>query len=235
MRQLAEGVWLDTTPMRIVGTTSSVSMAVLRLPSGGLLLYSPLEMKSERRAAVEALGRVEHLVAPNLFHHLSLAEWAAAFPEATVHAAPGLEKKRPDLRIDRTLGDAPDPGLADVITEVPIDGCRLGEVVLFYRPANTLLVADLVHNVGRPSGWWTRAYTKLAGFYDEVALSRVLRWTAFNDRAAARVSIDRVLGLGFERLMVGHGEPIDAGASSAFERAYDWLAPRAGDREQPNE
>jgi hypothetical protein len=64
------------------------------------------------------------------------------------------------------------------------------------------------------------------GFYDRVALSRVIRWTAFNDRAEARRSVDRILAHGFERLVVGHGTPIDLDAREALAQALSFL-PRA--------
>ena len=76
-------------------------MTVIRLRDDKLLLYSPIEMTPERRESVESMGVVAHIYAPNLFHHLRVGEWATAFPAARVHAPAGLEKKRPDLRIDR--------------------------------------------------------------------------------------------------------------------------------------
>ena len=61
---VAEGVWVSSVPVRILGTRLTATMAVLRLHDGELLLYSPVAMSAERRAAVEALGRVAHLYAP---------------------------------------------------------------------------------------------------------------------------------------------------------------------------
>ena len=148
--QFAEGIWLGSDPVRIVGMPLTSTMTVLRLGAGELLLYSPVAMTAERRAAVEALGRVAHLYAPNLFHHRWIGDWAAAFPSARVHAPAGLAKKRRDLRIDRIHGDTPEPAFAGLVDELPIEGFRLGETALLYRPARTLVVADLVHNVGRP-------------------------------------------------------------------------------------
>src|SRR5262245_38121008 len=100
----ADGVWLDTAPVNIVGMPLTSTMTVLRLGDGSLLLHSPIAMTVERRAAVEALGPVLHLYAPNTFHHLALGEWASAFPTAKIHAPAGLRKKRRDLRIDRRHG-----------------------------------------------------------------------------------------------------------------------------------
>jgi hypothetical protein len=228
----AEGVWVDSAPARIVGMQLTATMTVLRLGDGSLLVHSPIALTPERRAAVEALGPVAQLYAPNLYHHLRMGEWSAAFPSARVHAPAGLARKRPDLRIDRAHNAAPEPAMAGVVDELSIDGFRLEESVLLYRPARTLLVADLVHNIGRPQHAWTRFYSRTMGFYDRVGLSRIIRWSAFSDRAAARRSLDAVLALPFDRLIVGHGAPLTTGAREALAAAYDWLpvAGKAPDR-----
>ena len=222
----AEGVWLDREPVRNfgnIGLRLAATMTVLRLRDESLLLHSPVAMTPERRAAVEGLGRIAHLYAPNLYHHLWIGEWAAAFPSARLHAPARLATKRRDLRIDRVHGSAPEPAFAGVIDELRIEGFRLDESVLVYRPSRTLVVADLVHNVGRPEHGWTKLYARTMGFYDRVALSRMLRWAAFSDRAAARRSFDQLLALPFDRLVVGHGEPLTAGAREALVAAYRWL------------
>lgn len=208
----ATGVWVDSEPVRFLGMRLTATMAVLRLSGTSLLLYSPVAMTSNRRAEVEALGSVAHLYAPNLFHHLWISEWAAAFPSARLHAPARLARKRRDLRIDRVHGSAPEPPFAGVVDELSIEGCRLEESVLFYRPSRTLLMADLVHNVGRPEHGWTKLYARTMGFYDRVAVSRVLRWTAFPDRAAARRSLDELITFPFDYIVVGHGKPVTAGA-----------------------
>jgi len=219
----ADGVWVDDEPVRILGMRLTATMAVLRLGDDSLLLYSPVAMTPERRAAIEALGTIAHLYAPNLYHHLWIGEWAAAFPSARLHAPARLARKRRDLRIDRAHGAAPEPAFAGVVDELRIDGFRLEESVLVYRPARTLVVADLVHNVGRPRHRWTRFYAQTMGFYDRVALSRMIRWASFSDRSAARRSLDELLARPFDRLVVGHGAPLAHGGRQALAAAYAWL------------
>lgn len=223
-----DGVWLSTGSVRFLGLRLPATMTVLRLDGGGLLLYSPLPPTPERRAAIEALGPIEHIYAPSLFHHLSVGAWAAAHPEAKVHGPARLPKKVKGLRIDRANGDG-DAGLAGVV-EIPIEGCRLGETALFHEASKTLVCADLVHNVGRPSHAWTALYTKMMGFYDDVALSRVLRWTSFDDKAAARSSVDRVLATGLAQLVVGHGAPVERDAARSLAVAYQFLPGGEGAR-----
>jgi hypothetical protein len=219
----AEGVWLSTAPVTFLGMRLTTTMTVLRLADGGLLLYSPVPLTPERRAAVEALGPVRHLYAPNLFHHFWIGEWATTFPAARVHGPAGLAKKQRNLRVDRTHGASPEPAFSADVDEIPIQGFRLRETVLLYRPARTLVVADLVHNVGRPTHRWTATYTRAMGFYDRVALSRIIRWTGFDDPRAARRSVDGVLLHAFDRLVVGHGQPLAADGREAVATAYAWL------------
>jgi hypothetical protein len=61
------------------------------------------------------------------------------------------------------------------------------------------------------------------GFYDRVALSSVIRLTAFPDHTAARRSLDAVLALPFDRIVVGHGDPITTNAHDALAGVYAWL------------
>jgi hypothetical protein len=221
--ELVDGVWVTTGPVRIAGMPLTTTMTVLRLRDGSLLLHSPVAMTEELSAAVTVLGRVEHLYAPNLFHHRWVGDWASAFPSARLHAPAGLAKKRPDLRVDRIQGESPEPTFSGSIEELTIAGFRLRESVLIHRATGTLVVADLVHNVGRPAHTWAAVYSRLMGFYDQVALSRALRWSAFADRRAARRSVDELLSRPFDRLVVGHGDPVAAGGREALAQAYGWL------------
>jgi hypothetical protein len=221
LERFADGVWVDTGPVRILGTRLTATMTVLRLEDG-LLVHSPLPLTSERRGAVLSLGNVAHLYAPNTFHHLWLGEWSRAFPGARVHAPAALAKKRADLRIDRVHGDGP-AAFGGELEEIPIVGFRLAETALVHHESRTAIVTDLVHNVGRPTDTWTRIYSTMMGFYDRVALSRVLRWTAFDDRGAARRSVDRLLDAPFEGLIVGHGAPMAAHGHALLAAAMHFL------------
>lgn len=225
LERIADGVFIDRAPVTFLGLKLEATMTVVELGAGQLLVHSPVRLTDERRAQVEALGTVAHLYAPNTMHHLRLGDWSKAFPTARVHAPPGLLRKRPDLRIDRVQGSLPEPSFEGVLDELRIDGFFLQETVLFHRPSKTLIVTDLLHNVGRPTHGWTRVYTTLAGFYGRVALSRVLQLTAFSDRVAARRSVDLVLGLPFERIIVGHGAPLLTHAKTQLEEAMTFLPP----------
>lgn len=222
-----ENVWIATIPIKILGMQLTVTMGVLRLENDQLLVYSPVTLTSERRSAIEKLGEVKHLYAPNTFHHLFLHEWIEAYPNALVHAPKDLKKKRPDIHIHREHGTKNHADFDGFVEEIVIQGFRLRESVLIHIPSNTLLLADLVHNIGTPKGVWTRIYSGMMGFYDKVALSRIIRWTAFDDKQAAQKSLQTLVASPFDKIIVGHGQPIHSNAKESIQDAYSWLLDRS--------
>ena len=64
---------------------------------------------------------------------------AKRWPRATVHGAPGLVAKRPDVKFHRELGRDVEPAWRDAIEVELVGGApRLNEAVLFHRPSGSL-------------------------------------------------------------------------------------------------
>jgi hypothetical protein len=201
-------------------------MAVIRLPvEGGLWVWSPVALTPEIRRAVDALGTVRHLVAPNSLHHTFLADWAAAYPEAKVSAAPGLAQDVAGTEIHSIMGDEPDPAWAGTLDQVIVRGNRITtEVVFFHRASSTVLVTDLVQQI--PRDWyhgWRAVVARLDLMTAPVpSVPRKFRM-ATTDRSAFRDSIRSVLEWPAERLVMAHGTPIASGGKGALQAAFDWL------------
>lgn len=135
------------------------------LPDGSLFVYSPIRLNPELRDALDAIGPVRHIVAPSLYHHLFVGDFAAAYPSARTYAAPGLDEKRKDFEFDEILGDELDPSWRSALSAQRLDGCAFGEVLFFHEPSRTLISADLVENFQTSNHWPTRAYLRAAGIY----------------------------------------------------------------------
>jgi hypothetical protein len=228
LRELDRDLWVAECPRQRVGGLEIGARATLvRLRDGGLLVHSPVPLDAERRAAVTKLGPVRALVAPNLLHHLHLAAWAHAFPEARVFGAPGLAAKRPDLRVDETLGDAPPPLWAADLDQRLVGGMpRANEVVFLHRATRTLLLTDLAFHIRVSDHRPTRIAMRLNGAYGRFGPSRLLRWVVTRDRAALRESVDRILAWDFERVIVTHGEVLERGGRAALRESFAWLGLR---------
>ena len=210
MRALGDDLWYLRGPDFTLpgGARMPLGCTVARLRDRSLLIYAPIGFDAEAAAAIDTLGRVAHLVAPNLFHHLYLSDALARWPDARLHAPAGLAAKRPDLPPARGL-DAPDPAWGGALELIRIDGApRLDEHVLLHRPSGTLLCADLCFHIGRPANLASRLVFGLMGVGGErLAQSRAWRLLA-RDRAAARVAVERVLAWPIRQIAPCHGEPV---------------------------
>ena len=226
LRPIATDLWVAESPLTFLGLAVGARMTVIRLPGPKLLLHSPIAATPELVREVRALGPVTDLVAPNRFHHLFVGEWQRAFPEAAVSVAPGLQKKRPDVKIAGVLGDAPEPSWAGTVDQVLLGGMPwTNEVVFFHRPSATLVVSDLVFNIGPRSPRRTRIAFRLGGAYGRLAPTLFERLLV-RDRAAFRRSLMRILEWPFERVVVAHGEVSERGGKEALAHGYAWALRR---------
>ena len=222
-RKLADDVHVFDAPFLLFGIPVGGRMTVLRLPDGGLWVHSPVAFTPERRDAVAALGPVRFLVAPNLFHHLHLPDWSAAFPDARVVAPAGLRVKKPALRIDLELDDTPDPAWAPVIEQMHVRGMpQLNEFLFFHRPSRTAIVTDLAFHYRHAEGLKLRAYLWADGVLGKFAAPRFLRLFA-KDREAARAAAQRAMKWDVERVIVCHGQVLEHGGQKALHDAFSWL------------
>jgi hypothetical protein len=222
---IGDGVWAVESAMVIPGGVTLPQRAtIVRLPDGALLVHAPVRADERIFAAVEALGPVAHLVAPNRFHHLFLSAWLGRFPSARLAGAPGLRDKRADLRWDDVLADGA-PSAWGVVDVVGIAGApKMNEHVLFHRPTGTLLVTDLVFNLRDVRGFMARFTFGVMGVSGQLAQSRAWRFVFTKDRRAAAASVERVLAWPIRRIVPAHGAIVDGGdAHAELERALAWM------------
>ena len=228
LKPFADEIWIaDGTHVSVAGFHYPTRMAVIRLSSRDLFVWSPTALADDLRADVNTLGQVRHIVAPNSLHHLFLQDWARAFPDAKLYAPPGLRKKRPDIAFAADLADQPDPSWAGDIDQVPMRGNLITtEVVLFHRKSGTALFTDLLQQLPPTllSGW--RAVVAkldlMVGAEPQVPHKFRL---AFTDRSAARAALTRIMAWPTQRVLLAHGTPIEQGGQAYLRRAFAWLRP----------
>jgi hypothetical protein len=211
----------DVLPLGL-GVRFPIRTTLLAIESG-LVVVSPIAIDDALGSAIDALGPVRYLVAPNLLHHLFLGDAVRRWPSARVIAPPGLAAKRKDLGIDAVFepGRSPWPGEIDVVA---MEGApSIDEHVLVHRASGTLVTTDLVFHVLRASTFSTWiTFALIAGTLGRCAQSRLWRF-ATRDRALAARSARTLLGLDFDRLIPAHGETIAAGAHGTMESALAWM------------
>lgn len=216
LRPVAPGVHVAEGNLRIAGLALGARMTVLEL-SGGLLVHSPIALPP---SSIAGLGEPRWVVAPNLMHHLYVGPWVEAGLEGW--AAPGLGKKRPDVRFSGELIGEPHPFGSDVRVYTLRCFGLTNEVVLLHRPSRTLVVSDLVFNIPRHAPWFTRVAMRCIGGYPGCRVTALERWGM--RRGLAREDLSTIAGWDFDRVIMAHGQIIETGGKAALLDAFRWLS-----------
>jgi hypothetical protein len=218
--QLDETVWIASDHF-VVGKVIDCGCrtTIIRLSDGGLWVHSPIALTSELQDKVNELGDVTHILLPNAFHHVFAKEWITAYPKATVTGTRAVAKKRSDLAFTHVLPDDKAPWGSDIHARV-IQGKKIfDEAVCFHEATNTLILTDLVFNFIDAPNASTGLLLRFWGVYRNFGPSRLLRFLLKNT-PEVRASVNTILSWDFQRIIMAHGNVLEANAKPAFKQAF---------------
>jgi len=235
MQELDEpsaGLWTFHQPLSVMGAEIGCRMTVVRLRDGALLVHSPIRLTPQLKEHLDRLGPVRHVLAPNLDHHLFVADYRTAYPQAHLYAAPGVAPKLPGVPFDVVLTHP------EVVTEWSDtvsqhyfrSSASLQELVLYHATTRTLITADLAFNIQAGNGLLSGLLLRLNDSYKTFGPSRVCR-SYIDAPDLARADVDALLALAPERIVVSHGEILQQGGAEALRCGYAWLAARTNQLE----
>ncbi|MDO9597591.1 MAG: GNAT family N-acetyltransferase [Azoarcus sp.] len=199
-------------------------MTVVRLRDGALWVHSPITPTPALVAALNAIGPVRFVVAPNKAHHLFFLPFMEAFPHATGVVAHGLAKKRPALKEYAVLGTPAAPQWAPDLQASFIEGLPvLNETVWFHPSSGTLILTDLLCCFGPDNSMLSRLVARVLGVYERLGMSPTLK-ALIRDKAAFADSVSALLTLDVRRIVLAHDQVIEGDAGQQLEQAFGWLA-----------
>jgi len=220
-----DAIWIHEYPVRYSGIDLFGRMTVIRLRNGELVIHDPCRIDGETKREIDEKGDVRYIVAPGSYHHLYVTDFQRLYPEAETFLCPGLERKRRDIPFDWILGNRPDPRWMDELDVVVIQGTRyMWEVPLFHMPSRTLVLVDLLENIGddyeHPTSrllrfWWKGIFKMWNN--PKAAPEYQLGW---GDREAVRKGLVKVLGWNAERLILSHGNLVDRDVNDTLRKAW---------------
>ena len=217
---LDDKIWTLDRPVWFSGIRQRARTTVVRLDDGSLLLHSPAPPTDALAVQLRGLGPVRWLVVPNCFHHLGTPAAAAHFPEAQVVAPASARARNQALRVHLNIDQAQFGQQVPEFEVLPLLGVPfLDETVLYHRPTQTLLGADIVLCAGAKDHWTCRCAARLTGFYERVRVPPDVRGK-IPDKAAAARSIHAMLERPAQRLIVGHADVIEAGCRDHLAQAW---------------
>jgi hypothetical protein len=200
---LNRAVWFSSVRLRARTT-------VVRLDDGSLLVHSPAPPTDALAEELRALGTVRWLVVPNCFHHLGTPAAAARFPDAKVVAPSSALEKNKALRLDVEIHNERFGRDVPELEALPLRGVPfLDETVLYHRPTETLIGADIVLCAHAEDHWTWRWAARITGCYETLRVPPDVKKKIVDKDAAAR-SVAAILERPARRLVVAHADIIEA-------------------------
>jgi Domain of unknown function (DUF4336) len=217
---VADRIWSLERPVWFSGARLRARTTIVRLEDGSLLLHTPPPPSAALTAELGALGPVRWLVVPNCWHHLGAPAAAARFPEAKLVGPGSALDRNTVLRLDIDIHDSAFTEQVPEFEALPLLGVPFwDETVLYHRPTQTLLGADIVCWAGVKDHWTWRCGARLTGCYERVRVPPDARKKIVDKTAAAR-SLHAMLERPAQRLIIGHGEIIEKGCRDQLAQAW---------------
>ncbi|MGR5150103.1 DUF4336 domain-containing protein [Photobacterium alginatilyticum] len=227
MRNIAENIWIfDGKAVSFLTLPFTTRMTVTRLSTGELWVHSPIELNAIIRDQLEQLGAVKYLIAPNHLHHLFLADWLLAYPDAICYGTDEVIKKRSDIKFEHSLNLEQNWPWSIDIEQVLFTGSRLmEECVFFHKGSGVLIVTDLVENFpGTDFNSWQRMVAKGVGILapnGKMPLDWRLSFALKKSEARSHLSV--ILGWQPKIVVMSHGLIIEHEAVAFLKRSFSWL------------
>lgn len=202
-------IWYAQQVLKFGPFAITSRMTVVRLQSGKLWIHSPITPTPALIAALDKLGSVQFVVAPNKVHHLHFLPFMQTFPYATID----------DAGIELTGSSSWTAELQAIFIEgIP----TLRETAWFHQPSGTLILTDLLACFGSNNTGVNRLVARLLGVYENLTMSRTIKFLVKDKSALAR-SVKLLLALDVQRIVVSHDQIIEMDAKQKLEQAFRWL------------
>jgi hypothetical protein len=213
-------IWTLDRTLWFSGVRLRARTTVVRLDDGGLLLHTPAPPSDALAEQLRALGPVRWLVVPNRWHHLGTPAAAAYFPEAKVVGPASALERNKALRLHLDIHDAQFGEQVPELEALPLLGAPFwDETVLYHRPTQTLLGADIVLCAGPNDHWTFRCAARITGCYERVRVPPDGR-KKIPDKTAAARSLRAMLERPAQRLIVGHADVMEEGCRERLAQAW---------------
>jgi hypothetical protein len=205
LQKIDENIWYCNHLLKKFPMVFNIRMVVVRLASGGLWLHSPVPIGDKLFKQINCFGKVEHIVAPNCFHHLFAYEAKGLYQDSVLWAAPGLSEKKKEIKFDAVLNEQ-QPVWGDCLEFEHVGGMKkMNEVVFLHKPSKTLICSDFVFNITEESNFLMKMLWRLAGTYKKFGQSRTWRFLVSNSFDEV-YSVNKILKWDFLRIVMAHGE-----------------------------
>ncbi|TFK41494.1 hypothetical protein BDQ12DRAFT_678086 [Crucibulum laeve] len=229
IREVTPEIWTFSRPFVRFGFLPWGGRSTAVKLSNGVWVLASTPLTEDTKTTIDKLGPVKWIMGADAIHHLFLAEYKKAYPEAKVIGVEPLfaKKQAEGLELDGAYGkDSPETtyGFEDEIKACYFSGFKSKDVAWFHVASKTLIQADLLFNL--PG---TEQYSKvkkspkipIIGKFDPWgSIHKRFVWGQGADKEAMRRDAKIVAGWDFERIIMCHGDVIEKDGKKAWSTAY---------------
>ncbi|MBL8032916.1 MAG: hypothetical protein JNJ69_04400 [Leptospiraceae bacterium] len=196
------------------------NMTLIKLKSGGLLIYSAVALDDAGLAELEKLGRPEVIVVPQPFHTMDLAFYKNRYPDLKVWGAKAGEIYH-GVSVDADILKAMnDPRISATL----VPGLKFHEIHLQFEVpgGHALIVCDLFAG---DDCYATGFGAKLAKFIlgtssGGFGIAKIVKWRQISDRAKVKKYItDLAEDAQLKLVLVCHGVPLRESVATRLSEA----------------
>ena len=229
LKEVDKNIWVAEQKLKYWGLEVGTRMTVIRLKNGEVIVISPIKVDENTINQINEVGKINTIIAPNLYHHLSISDFKSVYPDAKIFAAPGLEFKRQDIQFDKILNQGT-IGNKDEIEYFLFEGFKvldlkgistLNEIVFFHRESQTLILTDTAFHFDESFALTTQLTMRLIGGYKRLEPS-ILEKLAVREKQKVKKSIQKVFEWDFKRVIVAHGSIIENQGKEKLKKGYEW-------------
>ncbi|MEM8775659.1 MAG: DUF4336 domain-containing protein [Pseudomonadota bacterium] len=228
LKPVADDIWIIDGPAFHRGMIPFPTRAtVVRLESGGLWVHSPVALGERLQSDLAELGPVAHLIATNALDWTHLVDWCSAYPNARLWAVPALQQKLEYLDQSEPNSQnlqykaAEEEWSREFFQWVMDGGETYQEAVFFHRPSDTLIVGNMIAAIEtihlpaylRPLVWLTGADSEYSNMPPAVRKH-------FRDKEKLADDVERLIGWGPKRIILGHGKWYKHSGVDQLERLF---------------
>ena len=219
LQSLAPDLWLLSYPLKMLGANFGRNVTIIRLSSGKLIIHSTAPFASADVIAISQLGEPKWMVDALLRHDTFAKPGRRAFPSARYLAPVGFSM---DLEFPTAPLVPPPMEWSEEVAVVSVEGAPdFGEIVMLHRPSRTLIVADLVVNFSGEQNLMTKFFLRIATVGGKHHPGMTIPFKkAIKDQDAFVTSLRTILAWDFERIIVGHGTPVETNGKEKLRATF---------------
>jgi hypothetical protein len=215
MQAVAPNLWIKHYPFSMLGGRQGRVVTIIRLASGKLIIHSTAPFTPQDVGEIETLGTPIWLVDVMNHHDTFARSGRGAFPRCLYLAPNGLSVAGVDPQPLLPIPSEWEPELRVLL----IDGMPAAQEHVFLHIASrTLIVADLVFNFEPAPGWTGFFRRALMGVRESPDCARLYPLLV-RDRAAYDQSIRELFSWNFDRIIVGHHQPVETNGRELLRQA----------------